>query len=116
MVLVDADRVKPAFGGEFELIHEVVVHQVRALRVEQRGMDVHPYRGMLLAEILRQFGIGHQVKPHQLHGRSSWIRSDHLGASFETTASRSPQDEVRSLCRPRQYLILRSAQKGRVSK
>jgi hypothetical protein len=26
---------------------------------------------MLVAEILRQFGIGHQVKPHQLHGSTS---------------------------------------------
>jgi hypothetical protein len=26
---------------------------------------------MLLAEIVRQFRIGHQVKPHQLHGSYS---------------------------------------------
>jgi hypothetical protein len=26
---------------------------------------------MLLAEIVRQLGIGHQVKPHQLHGGGS---------------------------------------------
>jgi len=68
MVLVDADRVEPALGGEFEFVHEVVVHQVRAARVEQRGMDVDPHRGMLLAEVIRQLGVGHQVKPHQLHG------------------------------------------------
>ena len=73
MVLVDADRVEPAFGGEFELVHEVVVHVMRAPRVEQRGMDVDPHRGMLLAEIVGQFGIRHQVKPHQLHG--SLLRS-----------------------------------------
>jgi hypothetical protein len=71
VMLVDADRVKAAFGSEFELVHEVVVHQVRAPRVEQRGMDVHPHRGMLVAEILRELGVGHQVKPHQLHGSFS---------------------------------------------
>src|SRR5580700_9428053 len=68
MVLVDADRVETAFGGEFELVHEVVVHVMGAKRVEQRGVDIDPHRGMLFAEVLRQFGIGHQVKPHQLHG------------------------------------------------
>ena len=67
MVLVDADRVKAALGGEFELVHEVVVHVMRAPRVEQRGMDVDPDRGMLLPEIVGQFGVGHQMKPQDLH-------------------------------------------------
>src|SRR5580700_448652 len=68
MMLVDADRVEAAFGGEFELMHEVVVHVMRAARIEQRGMDIDPDRGMLLAEIVGQLGVGHQVEPHQLHG------------------------------------------------
>src|SRR6516225_9647854 len=54
VVLVDADRVEPTFGGEFELVHEVVVHVMRAPRVEQRGMNVDPHRGMLLTKILRE--------------------------------------------------------------
>jgi hypothetical protein len=34
MVLVDADRIEAAFCGEFELVHKVVVHVMRAPRVE----------------------------------------------------------------------------------
>ena len=75
VVLVHADRVEAAVGGVFELVHEVVVHVVRAPRVEQRGVDVHPDRGVLVAEVLRQLGVGHQVEPHEfhddLHARSS---------------------------------------------
>ncbi len=68
VMLVDADRVVAAVGGVFELIHEVVVHMVRAPRIEQRRVDVHPHRRMLLFEVLRQLGVRHQVEPHQLHG------------------------------------------------
>ena len=67
VVLVDTDRVEPAFRGEFELVHKVVVHQMCAPRVEQRGMDVDPHRWMLLAEVVGKLGVRHQVKPHQLH-------------------------------------------------
>jgi hypothetical protein len=70
-MLVDAHRVEPAFGGEFEFVHEVVVHVMRTPRVEQRGMDVDPHRRVLVPEIVGQLGIGHQVKPHQLHGSFS---------------------------------------------
>ena len=67
VVLVDADRVEAALRGVFKLVHEVVVHQVGALRIEQRGMDVHPHRRVGVPEIVRQFRVGHQVEPHQLH-------------------------------------------------
>ena len=67
MVLVDAHRVEAAIGGVFELVHEIVVHVVRATRIEQRGVDVHPDRWVLVAEARRQFGVGHQVEPHQAH-------------------------------------------------
>src|SRR5260370_22876202 len=70
MVLVDADRIEAAFGGKFELIHEIVVHVMGAPRVEQRGMYVDPDRGVFLSEIVGQLGIGHQMKPQQLHGWS----------------------------------------------
>src|SRR5260370_696777 len=64
----DADRVEAAFGGEFELIHEVVVHVMRAPGIEQRRMDIDPHRRVLLPEIVGQLGIRHQMEPHQLHG------------------------------------------------
>src|SRR5690242_16775616 len=67
MVLVHAHRIKTAVGGVLQLVHEVVVHVMRTARVEQRGMNVHPHRRMLVAEPIRQLGIGHQVKPHQAH-------------------------------------------------
>ena len=67
-MLVAAHRVEAAIGGVLHLVHEVVVHQVRALRVEQRRMDVDPHRRMLLPEIVRQLGVRHQVEPQQLHG------------------------------------------------
>ncbi len=66
-MLVDADGVEAALGGVLELIHEVVVHEVGALGVEQRGMDVDPHGRMLLAEVVRQLRVRHQVKPHELH-------------------------------------------------
>src|ERR1700736_7076630 len=68
-MLVAAHRVETAIGGKLHLVHEVVVHQVRALRVEQRGMDVDPHRRVLVAEIVGQLGVRHQVEPEQLHGR-----------------------------------------------
>src|ERR1700757_4251943 len=92
MMLVDAHRIEPAFGGEFELVHKVVVHQMRAPRVEQRGVYIDPDRGVLLSEILRQFGIGHQVKPHQLHGDgSSWC-----GGRPLSSASACPRPPIPS--------------------
>src|SRR5271155_2962825 len=95
MMLVDAHRVEPAFGGEFELIHEVVVHVMRPPGVEQRGMNVDPDRGVLLPEIVGQLGIGHQMEPHQLHGSS-------LGTPFRKmdrrslTAPRGPVNRQRA--------------------
>jgi hypothetical protein len=41
-------------------------------------MDVDPHRGVLVPEVVRKLGIGHQVKPHQLHRsippRREWRR------------------------------------------
>jgi hypothetical protein len=58
-MLVDADRVEAAFGGVFKLIHEVVVHVMRAPWVEQRAMDIDPHRWIFFAEIVGQLGIRH---------------------------------------------------------
>ena len=70
MMLIDADGIEPDLGGVFELVHEVVVHVMGTLGVEQFGVDIHPHGRVLRAEILRQLGVGHQMEPHQLHGRS----------------------------------------------
>ena len=69
MMLVHAYRVEAAFGGVFQFIHEIVVHVMRAPRIEQRRMDVDPDRRMLVAEARRQLGIRHQMEPHQFHFR-----------------------------------------------
>src|SRR5947207_14016333 len=69
-MLVDADCVEATLGGEFELVHEVVVHVMGTPRVEQRRMNGDPHCGVLVAEIVRQLCIRHQVKPHQLHAGS----------------------------------------------
>ena len=74
MMLVHADRIEAALRRVFQLIHEVVVHQVGALRIEQRGVDVHPDRRILVAEIVRQFRVRHQVEPHQLHAPAPRFR------------------------------------------
>ena len=68
VVLVAAHGIEAAVGRELHLVHEVVVHQVRALWVEQRRMDVDPHRRMLLPEVLRQFGVRHQMEPQEFHG------------------------------------------------
>src|SRR5271166_5340254 len=54
VVLIDAHRVEAALGSEFELVHEVVVHVMGAPRVEQRGMNVDPHRGVLVPKIVGQ--------------------------------------------------------------
>ena len=59
VMLVAAHRIETTIRRELHLVHKVVVHQMRALRIEQRGMDVDPYRWVLLPEILRQFGVRH---------------------------------------------------------
>ena len=51
VMLVHANRVETAVGGVFQFVHEIVVHVVRAARVEQGGVDVHPDRGVLVAEM-----------------------------------------------------------------
>ncbi len=68
MVLVAAHRIEAAVGRVLHLVHEIVVHEMRALRIEQRRVDVHPDRVVLVTEIVRQLGIGHQVEPEHLHG------------------------------------------------
>ena len=68
VVLVAAHRIQPDRRGVFHFVHEVVVHPVRAFGLEQARMDVYPHRRMFVAEILRQLGIGHEVKPQVLHG------------------------------------------------
>ena len=105
MVLVDADRVEAAFGGEFQFVHEVVVHVMRAQRVEQRGMDVDPDRRMLLPKIVGQFGIGHQMEPHQLHGCS-------FGTAFRKIDRRSLTAQRGRVNRQRARISPRGIGKG----
>src|SRR5262245_62738292 len=69
-MLVAADGVKAAVGGELELIQELVIHVVRAPGVEQGRVDVDPHGRVLLLEILGQLFVGHQVEPQELHGAS----------------------------------------------
>src|SRR5438270_13311246 len=88
MMLVDADRIEAAFGGEFELVHEVVVHVMGAPGVEQRGMDIDPDRGVLLPEIVGQLGVGHQMEPQQFHG-----------LSFRTPFSKCYRRSMNAQCR-----------------
>lgn len=73
MVFVHEDAVEAIFGREFELVHEIVVDAVGAFGVEEAGVDVDSDGGMLLAEVLREIGVGHEVEPQKLHGFS---RSD----------------------------------------
>src|SRR5262245_1944635 len=70
MMLVNAYAVETALGRELKFIHEIVVHQVGALRVEQRRVDVDPDRRVLVSKIIWELGVGHQVEPEQLHWRS----------------------------------------------
>ena len=67
MMLVAADRVEAALGRMLELVEELVVHVMRALGVEQRGVDVDPDGRVLLLEIVGQLLVGHQVKPQEFH-------------------------------------------------
>ena len=90
MVFVDADCVVTELGGVFELVHEVVVHVMRAAGIEQRGVDVDPDRGVLPVEVLRKLRIGHQVEPHEFHGalslNSSCLVNDRLPPKSAATS------------------------------
>src|SRR5580658_5943272 len=88
-MLVHADRVIAEIGRVFKLIHEVVVHQMRALRIEQRRVNIDPDRRMLLFEVLRQFGVRHQMEPHQLHDRSTPDFSNKRYTNYTTPATAS---------------------------
>src|SRR5262245_28147923 len=66
MVFVAAHCVEAAVGRELHLVHEVVVHKMRALRVEQRRMDVDPHGWIRLPEIRGQLGVRHQMAPEEL--------------------------------------------------
>src|SRR5580704_19023127 len=70
---------------------------------------------MLLAEILRQLGIGHQVKPHQLHG---WLLKS-IGSPrcvLRDGRFAAPQDEVCSFMPSETIPHAEERPKGRVSK
>ncbi len=80
-----ADGVEAELGGVLQLVHELVVHVVRAPGVEQRGVDVDPHRGVLLAEVVRQLRVGHQVEPQELHGGPSRRGRLPFGAGAKAT-------------------------------
>ena len=69
VVLVAADGVEAALGRVLELVEELVVHVMRALGVEQRGVDVDPDGGVLVLEVVGQLLVGHQVEPEEFHRR-----------------------------------------------
>jgi hypothetical protein len=72
-MLIHAYRIEAAFRRVFQLVHEIVVHQMGALGIEQRRMDIDPHRRILLTEIIGELGVRHQVEPHEFHARSPLI-------------------------------------------
>src|SRR5690242_3776602 len=97
-MLVDADCIEPAGSRVLQLIHEVVEHVMRTTGVEQRRVDVHPHRWMLLTEIIRQFCVRHEVEPHEFHDCRClpWRRSCNTMCMLCATASGPDRD---SRCR-----------------
>ncbi len=69
VVLVDADAVEAERGGVFQQVHVGVVDLVALHRIEQALVDIDPDRAVLLAEVVRQIGPGHQVEPGEFHRR-----------------------------------------------
>src|SRR3954465_11314046 len=67
MMLVDAQPVEAELLGIGELIQIFVVDEVRALGVEQLGIDIDPDRGVLVPEIGRQMRVRHQMEPQEFH-------------------------------------------------
>jgi hypothetical protein len=66
MMFVHADRIEADTRGEFQFVHEVVVHEMRTFGIEQGGVDIDPHGRVRFAKVRRQFRAWHQVKPHQL--------------------------------------------------
>ena len=105
MMLVAADRIEAALRRVFELVEELVVHAVRALRVEQRGVDVDPDRGVPVLEVVRQLLVGHQVEPEELHGSALPSAQRLLGlppafAGVDPTYGGCGEPLKRRLCTP----------------
>ena len=75
MVLVHADAVIAELVGIFKLVEVVVIGLVSYHRVIELRVDIHPDRAVLLAEVIRQVGIRHEVEPVELHGylSISWV-------------------------------------------
>jgi hypothetical protein len=67
VVFVDADAIEAEFGGEFEEVEVVVVDAMAFDGVVEAGIDVDPDAAVLLPEVIRQVGIGHEVEPVELH-------------------------------------------------
>ena len=63
VMLVAANAVEAHLGGILQLVHELVVHDVCPAGIEQAGIDINPHRFVLVAEVVRQFLVGHQVEP-----------------------------------------------------
>ena len=84
MMLVAAHGVEAAIRRELHLVHEVVVHQMRTLRIEQRRVDVDPNGRMLLPKVLRQFGVRHEMEPKEFHGARPILACGTIPASMVT--------------------------------
>jgi hypothetical protein len=67
VVLVHADAVEADFGGELELVQELVVHPMSLDGIEEPGVDVDPHRRMPRLEVVGQVRVRHQVEPAELH-------------------------------------------------
>jgi hypothetical protein len=48
--------MNPPFSGKFELVHEAVVYVLSPPRVEQRGVDADPDRGLMAQNLRRRGG------------------------------------------------------------
>src|SRR5215472_14451045 len=75
VMLVAADGIEAALGGVFELVEELVVHAVCPFGIEQRGMNIDPHRRVLLAKIVGQLLIGHQMEPQEFHGEAPPVQA-----------------------------------------
>jgi hypothetical protein len=67
VVLVHADAIEAEFGRELEEVEIVVIDLVPFDGVIEPRIDVDPDRAVLLPEVVREIGIGHQVEPVKLH-------------------------------------------------
>ncbi len=80
MMFIDAEAVKAALVGKFQLVEEFVVEPVHFFGIVEFGGYIYPHAAVFFFEIFRQKAIRHKMEPINFHHAHSCGWSCHLAA------------------------------------